>query len=116
MKAGKLVTRDSMLIMLNNDNDAYVQAVIGRALVAIFNRQTEAEKDINDTREHNTVGFSAADAKSGSLTAKYWLKHRSLLPWQMDKWMKDSHGYPRICKYHRQLNEIACAMKEKSHV
>lgn len=103
----EIVTRDSLAKMLENPNPAYVQAVIGKALVAIFNRQTEDEKASNDTRKWNSIGFSGADAKSGSLTAKYWLKHKRLLDWQVEKWIKLSRGYPRLCKYHKQLNEIA---------
>ena len=114
-KIHKIVTRDSMAAMLSNPNPAYVQAVIGKALVAIFNRQTEDEKNINDVREHNTIGFSGADARTGSITAKYFLKHKSLMPWQVEKWSKISRGYPRICKYHKQLNEIAIT-KEVNHV
>lgn len=103
----EIVTRDSLARMLANENPAYVQAVIGKALVAIFNRQTEDEKASNDTNKWNSIGFSGADAKSGCLTAKYWLKHKRLLDWQIEKWTKLSRGYPRLCKYHKQLNEIA---------
>jgi hypothetical protein len=106
-KIHKIVTRESMATMLAKDNSLYVQTVIGRALVAIFNRQTRSEKAVNDVREHNTVGFSGADAKGGSITAKYWLKHRKLEPWMVKKWTENSRGFPRICKYHKQLNEIA---------
>jgi hypothetical protein len=84
------------------------QHVIGRALVALFRRQTEAERQTNDTRVWNTVGFSGADARRGSLTAKYYLKHKSLLDWQVEQWMRPArNGLPRLCKYTRQLNEIA---------
>lgn len=84
--------------------------IVGRALVALFNRQTDDEKDVNDTREHNSVGFSGSDGKSGSLTAKYFLKYGTLLDWQVDKWLKPArNGMPRICKYHKQLNDIATA-------
>ena len=103
-----LVTRDTIYNMLNNDNRAYVEAVIGRALLALLDRQTEDEKICNDTRVWNAVGFSGADAKSGSLTAKFFAKHGKLLDWQLDKWTKKAkNGYPRLCKYHKQLNEIA---------
>ena len=54
----ELVTRDSIAHMLENPNKTYVINVIGRALVAIFNRQTEDEKTVNDTRVWNSVGFS----------------------------------------------------------
>ena len=104
----QLVTRDSIKKMLNNPNPKYVQAVIGRALLALLDRQTEDEKRAADTREWNAVGFSGADARSGTLTAKFYAKHGCLLDWQVKRWTKPaSNGYPRLAKYHKQLNEIA---------
>lgn len=104
----RIVTRDTLAEMVRNENPAYVQAVIGRALVAIFNRQTEDEQTTNETRKHNAIGFTGADARSGSLTAKYWLKHKRLEQWMVDKWTHcGSNQYPRICKYHKQLNDVA---------
>ena len=104
----KLVTHDTIKHMLANESRAYVEAVNGRALLALLDRQTEDEKGCNDTRVWNAVGFSGADAKSGSLTAKFYAKHGKLLDWQVDKWTKKSkNGYPRLCKYAKQLNEIA---------
>lgn len=88
--------------------------VVGRALVAIFNRQTEDEKNTNNTNRNNTIGFNGPDARSGSLTAKSYLKNNTLQDWQIDQWLKeDRTGYPRLCKYHRQLNEIAIQKKKK---
>ncbi len=108
MATRKIVTRDTIKHMLANDNPAYVQAVIGRALLSLLDRQTEDEKVCNDTREWNAVGFSGADARSGSLTAKFYAKHGKLLDWQVEKWTKPAkNGYPRLCKYAKQLNEIA---------
>jgi hypothetical protein len=103
-----IVTRQSLQSMLDKADDVKRQHIIGRALIVLFERQTEAEKVTNDTKEDNGVGFAGCDAKSGTLTAKYFLKHRSLLPWQVNAWMKRSKaGYARICKYHSQLNEAA---------
>lgn len=106
----KLVTRDTLRTMLANPDRAYVERVVGRALVALLRRQTQDEQRVNDTRVHNTIGFSGADARSGSLTAKSFMKNGGLLDWQLNKWLKPArNGYPRLCKYARQLNEIAQA-------
>jgi len=103
-----IVTRDSLKNMLENPNQDYVMHVVGRALVALFNRQTEAEKATNSTNQDNGIGFAGCDAISGSLTAKSYLKNKKLLGWQVDKWTKPAkNGYPRLCKYHAQLNQIA---------
>lgn len=103
-----IVTKDSLQHMLDTDNQQYVQMVIGRALVGIFDRQTADEKESNTTSKSNGIGFTGGDAYSGSKTAKFWMKHGSLLDWQVDMWVKKgTTGYSRLAKYHRQLNEIA---------
>ena len=108
MSKRKIVTRDTIRNMLRNDNRKYVETVIGRALLALLDRQTEDEKVAADTRVWNAVGFSGADARSGTLTAKYFAKHGRLEDWQVEKWTKPAkNGYPRLCKYAKQLNEIA---------
>lgn len=87
--------------------------VLGRALVAIFNNQTAQEQSNNLTRVQNGVGFTQADARIGSLGAKYFLKHDKLEDWHVRLWMKpNKHGQPKIVKYANQLNEIA---KRKQH-
>jgi len=102
------VTRDSLQKMLDDADERKKQVIIGRALVAIFTRQTEMEKNVNGTHVTNNVGFSSADARSGSLTAKYFMKHGKLTEWQVNKWLSPiKTNYSRICKYARQLNEIA---------
>jgi len=106
------VTRDSLKEMVSRPDQEYVGKVIGRALVAIFKRQTEAEKKSNATLVYNDIGFAGCDAKSGTITAKTFMKYGHLLPWQIEKWLKvGANGYPRICKYHAQLNEIAMGSK-----
>jgi hypothetical protein len=103
MKMNKLVTRESFIELLNNHNDT--ARVIGRALVVIFNNQTNDEQKINVTRNHNAMGFTPADARSGSISAKYFIKHGTLADWMIEKWMKlNDGGIPRIAKYHSQLN------------
>lgn len=103
----KIVTKDSLLAMLNAANEEKQGQIIGRALVAIFNRQTASEQSADHTQEDNGIGFAGCDAKTGSLSAKSFIKHNRLQPWVIEKWMAPSRGYPRICKYAKQLNEIA---------
>lgn len=112
--APALVTRDSLRDMVTSNNPTYVANVIGRALVAIFQRQTEAEKNTDSTAVDNGVGFAGCDARSGSLTAKSYLKNRMLTDWQVAAWTRvGKNGYPRICKYHAQLNEVAMSRAAK---
>jgi hypothetical protein len=108
MKLQPLVTKDSLRDMLNDSRKEFVAAVIGKALVRIFERQTASEQNTMATNQDNGIGFTGADAFGGSITAKYFIKHGTLLGWQVARWTKlVKDGYPRICKYHRQLNEIA---------
>ncbi len=84
--------------------------VIGRALVVLFKNQTATEKQVNTTQEHNNIGFTGADAWGGSLTAKYFIKHGTLLDWQVLRWTKNcKNGQSRLTKYWKQLNEAAKA-------
>lgn len=85
--------------------------VVGRALVAIYNRQTSAEQNATTTKNNNGEGFSKPDARIGSIGARMFLSKGQLVPWQLEIWLKEKNGYPRICKYARQLNEVA---KQKS--
>lgn len=103
----KIVTKESLAKLLETSDERKAQ-IVGRALVVLFNRQVEDEKVSNDTRHLNMRGFAPCDARSGTLTAKYFLKHRSLLDWQIERWLAPTpQGYPRIAKYTRQLNEAA---------
>ena len=103
-----LVTRDSLQKMLDEADYNRKGQIIGRALVALLNRQTASEQNSAATLEHNNIGFAGCDAKGGTLTAKSFLKWGRLLDWQIEKWTKlQRNGYSRICKYHAQLNEVA---------
>ena len=108
MSKQAIVTRESIQAMLENPNPEYVKQVVGRALVAIFNNQTESEKSSNGTVELNGIGFSGADGRSGVLTAKSYLKNRTLQDWQVERWTKPGkNGFARLTKYAKQLNAIA---------
>lgn len=109
----QLVTRQSLQLMINqaqatNDQQRLAD-IIGRALVVLFERQTASEQRRNDTENRNDVGFSSNDGKSGCITAKSYLKHRTLQDWQVQEWTREwrGTGYAKICKYARQLNEAA---------
>ena len=102
------VTRESLQAMLDNPNEKYVAQVIGRALVVLFKNQTRDEQSMNATNQDNGIGFTGADAHSGSITAKYFIKHKTLLDWQVARWTKPAaSGFARLAKYHKQLNEAS---------
>jgi hypothetical protein len=101
-----IVTKDSLQSML--DNPRIRTHVVGRALVVLFENQTKDEQVMATTNKDNGVGFTGSDAFSGTLTAKYYMKHGILLDWQVEKWTKaGKNGYARLCKYWRQLDTRA---------
>lgn len=108
-----IVTKESLQELIDR-NDHTTMHVVGRALVVLFNNQLQDEKESNDTTHHNGIGFTGADARSGSLTAKYYLKHKFLEEWQVHRWTKkNDKGWSRLTKYHRQLNVAAEAKAAK---
>lgn len=105
-----IVSKDSLTKMLCDSNEDKRIAVCGRALVAIFRNQTEMEQKVNVVNTENGIGFTGSDGRSGCISAKYYIKHKTLLPWMVDMWTKTNvRGTMRLAKYHRQLNEVAVA-------
>ena len=107
-----LIDKNKLLQMLSTDNKELKARIVGRACLVLFRRQTEVEKNVNDAIVENMRGFCKSDARQGSITAKYFMKHNTLQDWMVDQWMATNvKGTPRIVKYHRQLDEAA---KEKA--
>lgn len=105
MKKPKLVTREWLREKLATAKSP--SYVIGRALIAIYERQTSEEQSSASTRVRNGVGFTGADAEIGTRCAKAALAGE-LKPWMVKIWSGvTSTGFPKICKYARQLNEVA---------
>lgn len=103
-----MISKGSLYYMIVNADDDKVQHIVGRALVALFNRQNESEKADNTAKVTNNRGFCQSDARQGSITAKYYIKHRKLESWQIERWLKrDCRGTMRIQKYWKQLDEVA---------
>jgi hypothetical protein len=100
------VTRDTIRQLLIGTEQRQSQ-VIGRALVRLYERQTAEEKATLAAHNQNGVGFSSTDAYAGTHGAKQYLQTNKLPKWVLNYWMVERNGAPRICKYHRQLNEVA---------
>lgn len=83
-------------------------ASIGRAMVALFDRQTRDEKDASDTRHNNQRGFSCAHVSKGSYYARWVLSGRELSGWHLENARKIA------LRYTRQLAEVANAKKDAS--
>ena len=107
-KPAVIITRDILQHMLENADEVKVQHIVGHALVALFERQTEAEQNSESTLQHNTIGFTGVDGEWGAITAKFYMKNNRLSTKQVNMWLKKGkNGFARIAKYHSQLNEVA---------
>lgn len=79
-----------------------------RALMAIYRRQTESEKEAQKTVLKNGKGFSSMDAGIFTSLAESYLKYKKLTDKQVLLLRgKGSKGQSRIGKYWRQLLEVA---------
>lgn len=96
------------LTQLITRGDAVAMHAVGRALGHLLRRQTQEEADSNTTKNLNQRGFTPADARYGSIHAKYYIKHKCLQDWQIAYWLRpNAKGTLRLAKYHRQLDEEA---------
>lgn len=75
---------------------------VARAVVRIYQRQTEDEQRASETKHHNTIGFNASDAKFLTGVARYVIANGKIdTEYHMMKTRK------LIRRYWRQLIEIA---------
>lgn len=106
------ITKQVLEIMITEADVERKARIIGRACLALFRRQTEDEKAANTTTHTNRKGFTQSDARQGSITAKYFIKHGTLQDWQVAQWVRqEARGNMRISKYWRQLDEEARARR-----
>jgi hypothetical protein len=72
-----------------------------RGLVVIYSLQTDSERRIEETAEHNGVGFSGTDAKFLSSLAKQVLEKGRLSEKQM------LYARKKMLKYAGQLTKVS---------
>ena len=101
------VTKASLTELISR-GDAVAMNAVGRALVHLLNRHTQEEANTNTTKNYNLRGFTPADARFGSIHAKYYIKHRNLQDWQIAYWLRpNAKGTLRLAKYWAQLDAEA---------
>ena len=89
-------TVDQIKNLLQNNDIA-----VNRAMVALYNEQTESEKSCNQTNESNGRGFSYRTAPKGTYYAKWVLSGKSLSGYHLDNARK-------IALFHaKQLTNLA---------
>lgn len=93
---GKVWTEVEIANLVLTNNRA-----VEKAILAIYNRQTESEQANSTTLHTNGVGFAGPDARLGSYYARWIISGRSLSGKHLDK------ARQMAIKYRRQLTEIA---------
>ena len=96
MATDKIWTKDEIKELLINRDDAVI-----KGLLAIWEKQTEAEQEYGETAEHNNVGFNAIDAKICSSFVNFYKNAGFLTKKQMVIARK------KVLKYGGQLKKIA---------
>lgn len=94
-------TQDSIRELIDSSDKA-----VEVALLRIYERQTEAEKEIEGTTEHNGIGFSGTDAAFGSSLAVQILRSTRRCGERLSA-RQMIFGRKIARKYSRQLLEIA---------
>jgi len=91
-KNGKVWGKPEIQALLHTSDQA-----VYNALIRIYNRQTLDEKEVQQTRDWNTVGFTGVDGKIMSSFTESFKKYGKLTPNQM------VYCRRKIKKYWRQL-------------
>lgn len=99
--AKKMSPMEEKVVAVLARTDKAATEFVGRAVYALFERQTREEQNADMTVHHNGVGFSGCDAEILSSFAKFWKKTGFLTPKQAVIARK------KLVKYRKQLAEIA---------
>lgn len=98
-----MYTKDQIVEML-----ATRDVAIGRALVALYNRQTIDEQSNQVTTKQNGAGFRPCDAFVGSSMAQFYQKNGYITQKQAAYWRKPmKNGQMKITIYANQLLVVA---------
>ena len=95
MSAREWSKEDIKNLLLVNDR------AVMKAIITIYNLQTDSEQNSDETYDANGVGFNGVDAPFLSSLAKQILSKGYLTPKQM------TYGRKKILKYANQLLNIA---------
>lgn len=90
---------------------------VARALVVLFNNQTNTEQHSEQTINRNGEGFRPCHARVGTSMAQFYLRKGYLTPKQIAYWRKTmACGNSRIAIYWKQLAIAAEAKKAEPKV
>lgn len=86
------------------------EQVLYKALMALYNNQTDEEKAIGNTQVNNGVGFNAFDAPFLCAVSRSYLQYGHLTNGQKESTI------PKLLKYTKQLTQIANSKKYNKEV
>lgn len=92
----KRYTVEQIVAMINSNDEA-----LRRAMVRLYDRQTQDEKATDTTRHTNRRGFNCCDVKKLSYYGRWCKSGRVLTGWHKQK------ALALVYKYRRQLTAIA---------
>lgn len=81
--------------------------VIGRALVALNERQTEDEQRIKTTKYRNGRGFRPCHAHMGTSMANFYADRNHLTPKQVTYWTKPTQKVKNYYNRHQKVSRIS---------
>lgn len=96
-------TKHTIRALLDTNDKA-----VERAMIVLYDRQTQDEKQVDSTRHHNNRGFNHGDAPRGSYYARWVLSGRALTGNHLAKARSIAK------RYAGQLAEIANAKARQS--
>ena len=103
-----MLTKVEIEKVFNNENATIRMHAVGRALTVLFKLQTDYEKSVEHTVNHNMVGFNSSDAKRGTSMAKFYNARGYLTDRQVAWWLAPTKTRSsRIIKYWKQLSQAA---------
>jgi len=84
--------KESIGTSIPKDSPAYIAALlhlnnraVERAMIVLYNNQTQDERSEGATRHHNGKGFNAYDAKNGTYYAMWVLSGRKLSGFHLER-------------------------------
>lgn len=111
-KKEKIVTKESIYNTISKARKAkrfdFIVQYVGKALVVLYRNQEPDEKASRTANIQNGVGFNKFDSDKGTRAAQRFLNTGTLPLAEVNYWCKlDKTNYPKIARYHKQLNDAA---------
>jgi hypothetical protein len=103
-----VLTKAALQQQIKQASPSEREMLITDAVSALYVRHTEREKEVGSAIHLNDLGFDRPDAPTGLRDGRN-LRAHGTTP-SINYWTRvDVNGWYKLCKYHKQLNEVAYA-------